>query len=100
MRSFIYTPVIALVMLLGACTGTNTVERVTLACNGYAETLETLTVLYQAGKLSNAQAANIDRAELILTPACLSDPENITDSLLSLVENAMLEMILLEGSVK
>ena len=92
--------VIALALLLSACGGMSTVERVTLTCNGYAATLEALTAFEQAGRLSNAQGAKIDRAEVILTTACLGDPENFNDGLVDMVEEAMLEMILIKGDVR
>lgn len=86
-------------ILLAAC-ATSTLERVTVACNGYAATLNSLTAYKMAGKLSAEQIATIDTWEPLLTEACTGDPKTVTADILDQIDEAMFALIQVERNAK
>lgn len=99
MRNLLYTPIFGLVLFLAACS-TSTVGKVTVACNGYAATLNSLTAYKMAGSLSDEQIAVVNMWEPMLTAACTGGPENVSSDVLDMIDEAMFALIQVERSAK
>lgn len=91
--------VIALALLLAACAA-GTLERVTVACNGYAATLNSLAAYKMAGSLSAEQIAVVDQWEPMLTAACTGDPADVSGDILDTIDEAMFALIQVERNAK
>ena len=102
MRKLLYTPWIALAFLLTACATSDQAtlyERASQVCVTYKNTLNTLAGLRAVGELSKAQVEAVnDLRPLFAVCRPGGFPENMTGDWVALLDAALFELMLVEGS--
>jgi hypothetical protein len=89
----------ALILLIGACQGTDEVRAVAslaIACDTYASVLDQLTPLRAQGKLSEGDISRVDTANAVAARACSPDSSLDPSHAVTVVKevNAQLQALL------